>query len=723
MTILLGEVTIGEAEEMNHEGTGKCARSSYWLHCHFALDGEIGVDPDPETANVLKLCSDKKTLNSLPDDQSIRMAPLFCCVDCGGTKAAAVIADADANILGRGIGGPANFKDVERSAFLSSVKTAVEDALNTIDYGTLPADVKQTLELAAAGSRSPSPVNRGQRVTLPTSTGFYSGRRSFLGATLPRWLRRSSASPPQGKLSPSRLQVSASDNFQISARITLPTRKPLFAAIWAGCAGVDRPQDIADLTPLLSELFSIPSSSSPPGCPGHSSFIPRLIIDNDTALLASPLHHHASLVGSAVVAIAGTGCIVVSFKPRPDGGLECLGRAGGWGWLLGDEGSGFYIGREALRRILDGADYETGTATNVSSHSGIRSASPSSAPFDDGSPGPTLVVSPTFDIETVAGDENLSPSSTISLPSPISSTRTVPPTISSTTSTSSFPHPQIPTKLPVTSASPPSARPPSLQERIFAYYGITQPADILTVVYAPDPPSPASAGSAPKLMGSTPPTSSTVVAAPLGPLVANTALPQSGSSSRLSLKTRTFEIMPSCTPRPSHKNQPTTVSNEASSLSAPSTSPAGAGYANIERKARMAALTPIVFHSAFVDGDELALDILESASEAVARLIARNLAPLTSSPTQSQLRWRPGSGLAKDGGEAFTAKRFGAPIASSSVLCLGGSLVGVPAYRALVLKHLQRMGHVFPYVEHVPDAAQAGVLRLVAMGADGTAAS
>jgi len=115
-----------------------------------------------------------------------------------------------------------------------------------------------------------------------------------------------------------------------------------------------------------------------------------------------------------------------------------------------------------------------------------------------------------------------------------------------------------------------------------------------------------------------------------------------------------------------------------------------------------------------VDGDEVALDILESAAGAVAQLIARNLAPLPSSAAQA--RRRSGHKSAKESAAEH-------PEASSSVLCLGGSLLGVPEYRTLVLKHLERMGHVFPYVEYVPDAAQAGVLRLVAMHGAGAATS
>ena len=120
----------------------------------------------------------------------------------------------------------------------------------------------------------------------------------------------------------------------------------------------------------------------------------------------------------------------------------------------------------------------------------------------------------------------------------------------------------------------------------------------------------------------------------------------------------------------------------------------------------MTALTPIVFHSAFVDHDPVALDILQSASGAVASLIARNLAPLSSSHKSNG-----GSSLGGRG-EPLDPPM---PVAASSVLCLGGSLVGVPAYRDLVLGHLKRMGHVFPHVEFVKDAAEAGALRLVSM--------
>ncbi len=55
--------------------------------------------------------------------------------------------------------------------------------------------------------------------------------------------------------------------------------------------------------------------------------------------------------GPGLIAISGTGSIVLG---RDERGREA--RAGGWGSLLGDEGSGYAIGLEALRAILRAED-------------------------------------------------------------------------------------------------------------------------------------------------------------------------------------------------------------------------------------------------------------------------------------------------------------------------------------------------------------------------------
>ena len=59
--------------------------------------------------------------------------------------------------------------------------------------------------------------------------------------------------------------------------------------------------------------------------------------------------------------------------------------------------------------------------------------------------------------------------------------------------------------------------------------------------------------------------------------------------------------------------------------------------------------------------------------------------------------------------------------AAEGVICFGGSLVGVPAYRELVLEKLRERGHVFRRVEFIEDAAATGArgLASAARGGEG----
>jgi N-acetylglucosamine kinase-like BadF-type ATPase len=103
------------------------------------------------------------------------------------------------------------------------------------------------------------------------------------------------------------------------------------AAICLGIAGVDRPQDAQAVRGIMRRI----------------GFKMRTLVVNDAfiALVAG--------AGDApgVALIAGTGSI--AYGRNGDGRAA---RAGGWGYLLGDEGSGFWIGRTALAAIVRQAD-------------------------------------------------------------------------------------------------------------------------------------------------------------------------------------------------------------------------------------------------------------------------------------------------------------------------------------------------------------------------------
>lgn len=112
------------------------------------------------------------------------------------------------------------------------------------------------------------------------------------------------------------------------------------AAICLGIAGVDREDEMRTVRAIMRRI-------------GHKS---RVLVVND-ALIA--------LVAGAkdapgIVIIAGTGSIVYG---RNAGGEAA--RAGGWGHMVGDEGSGYWIGREAVAAVMRAADGR-GPATRLS---------------------------------------------------------------------------------------------------------------------------------------------------------------------------------------------------------------------------------------------------------------------------------------------------------------------------------------------------------------------
>ena len=85
----------------------------------------------------------------------------------------------------------------------------------------------------------------------------------------------------------------------------------------------------------------------------------------------------AALVGGTgrrlgVVLVAGTGAMAYGVNAQGESR-----RAGGWGYLLGDEGSGFWIGLEGLRAVLrahDGRGWPTALTGALLSHLGLPNA-------------------------------------------------------------------------------------------------------------------------------------------------------------------------------------------------------------------------------------------------------------------------------------------------------------------------------------------------------------
>src|SRR5712692_5651457 len=118
------------------------------------------------------------------------------------------------------------------------------------------------------------------------------------------------------------------------------------AAICLGIAGVDREDEAQTVRAIMRRI-------------GYKS---RVLVVND-ALIA--------LVSGArddpgIVVIAGTGSIAYGRNAAGE-----AARAGGWGHMIGDEGSGYWIGRESLAAVMragDGRGPETGLTAEILSH-------------------------------------------------------------------------------------------------------------------------------------------------------------------------------------------------------------------------------------------------------------------------------------------------------------------------------------------------------------------
>ena len=101
-----------------------------------------------------------------------------------------------------------------------------------------------------------------------------------------------------------------------------------FARAWFGLSGFDRAEDRARMEPSLRQLAR------------------SLAMTNDARLVL------AGLPGSIGIAlIAGTGSIAYGTDPAGH-----AARAGGWGSHIGDEGSGWRMGRDALAAVAQAAD-------------------------------------------------------------------------------------------------------------------------------------------------------------------------------------------------------------------------------------------------------------------------------------------------------------------------------------------------------------------------------
>jgi glucosamine kinase len=106
-----------------------------------------------------------------------------------------------------------------------------------------------------------------------------------------------------------------------------------------GAAGAARPEIAAQLRNIFAEL--------------DPHFTVRIEIVGDSVIALEAAFHS----GPGVIAIAGTGSIVYGRDAKGN-----TARAGGWGFAISDEGSGHWIGRNAVSALLRARDEGRETA-------------------------------------------------------------------------------------------------------------------------------------------------------------------------------------------------------------------------------------------------------------------------------------------------------------------------------------------------------------------------
>ncbi|BEI93723.1 uncharacterized protein CcaverHIS019_0601820 [Cutaneotrichosporon cavernicola] len=129
-----------------------------------------------------------------------------------------------------------------------------------------------------------------------------------------------------------------------------------FASTWLGISGCDTPLDESRVSQALAPFFG-----SPP------------VVHNDALLLGGALLTHKVPWGIAL--IAGTGSVAVALEVK-DGLVTQAARRGGHGYLLGDDGSAWDVGRWACRVVVDAFDAgeeEGELAATIRNHFDIKS--------------------------------------------------------------------------------------------------------------------------------------------------------------------------------------------------------------------------------------------------------------------------------------------------------------------------------------------------------------
>ncbi|OCF37648.1 hypothetical protein I316_00775 [Kwoniella heveanensis BCC8398] len=249
----------------------------------------------------------------LPTPPPCPLAPhLVLCADGGGSKVCVVIRSSD-GVEARGAAGPCNVQSVGHSAAAQALLLATYRALSLLPSSHTPPDL-----------------------VIPSSAAF---RPSLFPAQ-----------PPCSSLHHSEKCALSKQSTEAGAAFR-PMRLPalnvqVFRYAWLGLAGINCETDAKGFIAHAASALNVSEHN--------------LKLSNDVNLLAAPALDLPS-IDHVVAMVAGTGTVGRTIK-KSTLPLEDVAIARGWGYLLCDEGSAFWMGRLAIRNILALADRQASSA-------------------------------------------------------------------------------------------------------------------------------------------------------------------------------------------------------------------------------------------------------------------------------------------------------------------------------------------------------------------------
>ncbi|ODN77970.1 hypothetical protein L202_05062 [Cryptococcus amylolentus CBS 6039] len=308
-------------------------------------------------------------LPRLPTPPLSPAAPqLILCADGGGSKVCVVVRSED-GLETRGYAGPSNVQSVGYQAASQNILLATYRALSLLPSTHIPPSLEipplQDISCPSSGYVSPVPQAIAPVPVVPVSAPAPS-------AALPISLQANAKGLPGLPTPPSSVgsalgepNLAAAMNNTLAPplpppssrpgastpRLLPPLNVPLFRSAWLGLAGISSKNDEDTFGRYIAGSLAMDAG--------------RVKISNDVNLLAAPALNFPG-ISHVLTLVAGTGSVGRTIRlnspTAPTAGqkqtlpLEDVAVAKGWGYLLCDEGSAYWLGRLSIRLLLSLSD-------------------------------------------------------------------------------------------------------------------------------------------------------------------------------------------------------------------------------------------------------------------------------------------------------------------------------------------------------------------------------